>query len=53
MEDIPSMDHEIRIPSRSRLEGLLVIGEEIVAAPPPLHAGVKRQVEAQVSVGQE
>jgi hypothetical protein len=50
VEKITSVDHQIHISPKGRLERPFKVGEEIVAPPSPHNARPKRQVKAQMGI---
>jgi hypothetical protein len=53
VEEVPAVNHQVHLTGFGSFEGPAVIGKEVGAPPPPLHARSGGEVEAEVGVGQE
>ena len=50
---ISTMDDEVHFFCLGDIQDMMVIGEEVMSASPSLNSGMKREVEAEMGVGEE
>jgi hypothetical protein len=53
VEYVSAVDDQIDVPCQGRLQGPLMVGEEVMPPPPPLHPRAGGEVESEVGVRQE
>jgi hypothetical protein len=53
VEDVAAVHHEVDFARERGRERGLIVREEIVAAAPPIDARARRQVEAEVRIGEQ
>jgi hypothetical protein len=53
VEQVSPVHHHVHLARPRRRQGPLVVGQEVVASPAPPHPGLRRQIEAEMRVGQE
>jgi len=53
MKKVAAMDHQIHFPSLGRIQGEMVVGQEVMTPPAPHDSGAHGEVEAEVGIGNE
>jgi len=53
IEHVAAVDNQVDLTGERRLQRSLIIGLEVMTAPPPIHTRIYRQVETEVRVGEQ